>query len=324
MDKRTIEIAQNALDGRAIARADAEYLAALSGQRVYDLFYWANAVRHAFHGEVVSPCCVISAKQGLCAEDCKFCAQSAHHKTSIAEYPLLAVEEILHAAERAKEIGSKGFGIVTSGVSACEGEDWPQILEAVRCVGRLGGIRPCASLGVLTEEAARELKEAGLVRFHHNLETSESHFSKICSTHTFADRLRTLRVARAAGLEVCSGGIFGVGETWKDRVDLAFTLRDLRVDSVPLNFLNPIPGTPMEGAAPLPPMELLKIISLYRLILPRQEIRVCGGREVNLRDLQSWVFYAGANGVMIGNYLTTQGRPPDEDWQMVKDLGFSP
>ncbi|MEW6357135.1 MAG: biotin synthase BioB [Planctomycetota bacterium] len=323
MDERVSQIARIALGGSDISRDAAAYLCGLTGQQVYDLFYWANAIRHARHGNRISLCSVISAKQGKCAEDCRFCSQSVHHRTSIAEYPFVDRGKVIHAAESAKKMGSMGFGIVASGGSVCDSDEWPRVLDAVRAVVEMGGIMPCASLGSLTRQAAEDLKAAGLKRYHHNLETSARHFPNLCSTHSFEDRVRTIHIAREAGFQVCCGGIFGAGETWEDRIDLAFTLRELGADSIPLNFLHPIPGTPLANAAPVPPMDLLKIIALYRFILPRQEIRVCGGREVNLRDLQSWMFYAGADGTMIGNYLTTEGRCADEDWRMFHDLGLT-
>lgn len=323
MNKHISTIAQDALRGVPITRDAADQLAAVTGRDVHDLLYWANRIRHAHHGNRVSLCSVISAKQGSCTEDCAFCAQSAHHDTDVETYPLMGTQRILDAAREAAGIGSSRLGVVTSGESACGSEDWPRIVEAVKALVSDGEIEACASLGSLTADAASSLKAAGLKRYHHNLETSERYFPRICTTHSFQERVDTVRTAKAAGFEVCCGGLFGLGESWEDRVDMAFVLRDLDVDSVPLNFLNPIPGTPLENAEPVPPMDLLKLIALYRVVLPSKEIRVCGGREVGLRDLQSWMFHAGANGTMIGNYLTTAGRSAEDDRQMLKDLGLS-
>jgi len=180
----------------------------------------------------------------------------------------------------------------------------------------------CASFGALTPLAARQLYDAGLRRYNHNLETSARFFPTICTTHTFEDRVTTIRHARAAGLQVCSGGIFGMGESPGDRIDMAVALRELDVDSIPINFLNPIPGTPLANAEPLQPMDCLRILGVYRLFFPTRDIKVAGGREAALRDLQSWMFYAGANGAILGNYLTTSGRSAEEDLQMVRDLGM--
>jgi biotin synthase len=166
------------------------------------------------------------------------------------------------------------------------------------------------------------LKDSGLSRYHHNLETDEEFFSALCTTHSFKERVETIKIAKEEGLEVCCGGIFGVGETWQARLNLAFKLKELEVDSIPLNFLNPIKGTPFENITPLHPLEILRIIAIFRFIHPKREIRICGGREVNLRDLQSWMYYAGADGAIIGNYLTTLGRPPEEDLKLIKDLGL--
>lgn len=182
--------------------------------------------------------------------------------------------------------------------------------------------RICASLGSLTPEQARLLYDCGVRRFNHNLETSRRFYPQIVSTHPFGERLATLRNAKAAGMQLCSGGIFGLGETWDDRLDMIFTLREIGVDVMPINFLNPIEGTLLANQAKLPPLECLKIIAICRFLLPRVELKVAGGREACLRDLQSWMFYAGASSTMIGNYLTTYGRPPEQDQQMVKDLGM--
>jgi biotin synthase len=177
---------------------------------------------------------------------------------------------------------------------------------------------------MIAEDDARLLKEAGLKRFHHNLETSRRFFSRICSTHSYDERVATVRAVKRAGLEVCSGGLFGLGEEWRDRIDLAWALKELGADSVPLNFLHPVRGTPLENAAPLSPVDILRVIALYRFVLPDKDIRVCGGRDRNLRDVQSWIFYAGASSVMTGNYLTMAGRSADVDRRMIRDLGLAP
>ncbi len=197
-----------------------------------------------------------------------------------------------------------------------------KICAALGRIAEQTSISRCASLGNLTPDMIRQLKEAGLTRYHHNLETSENFFPHVCSTHSYQERLDTVRLIKRAGLELCCGGIFGLGEDMGDRLELAFTLRELGADSVPLNFLTPISGTPLEAQLPLIPREILKIIALYRFILPDKDIKVCGGREANLRDLQSWIYYAGANGSLLGNYLTTTGKPAAEDLQMIKDLGL--
>lgn len=235
-------------------------------------------------------------------------------------YPQLPPDQIFTKGEQIFSSGAQGFSIVTSGRKAPVGEDLENICKAITGLGGRGYL--CSSLGLLEPQQAINLKRAGLKRYHHNLETSREFFPKICSTHSFEERVETIKTARSAGLEICSGGIFGLGETWEDRISLAFELKELQVHSIPLNFLNPISGTPMEKQTPLPAMDCLKIIALYRLINPSLNITVCGGREINLKDLQSWIFFAGANGMMIGNYLTTRGREIEDDLIMLNDLGL--
>jgi len=319
--RRIARISKKVLAGGEASEAELIFLSRLAGEAVYELLYWANRIRTKFHGRKVKFCSIVSAKQGRCPEDCKFCSQSVHHRTAIKTFPLIPTDEVVKAARQATEVGAESFGIVISGRRASE-RDWGRIVEMVKGVSRNTKLRPCASLGALTLERARELKKAGLVRYHHNLETSRRFFPRLCTTHTYEERVTTALAAKRAGLELCCGGIFGVGESRADRVSLALTLREIDPDSVPLNFLNPIRGTPLENSRPMAPMEILKTIALFRFALPRKEIKVCGGREVNLRDLQSWIYYAGATGAIIGNYLTTSGRPAAEDIQMIRDLGL--
>ena len=212
--------------------------------------------------------------------------------------------------------------IITSGTSISKGEELERICRALRRIRSETGITPSCSLGIIDLETAQALREAGAGTYHHNLETARSFFPQICSTHEYDEDVETVRVAKKAGMGVCCGGIFGLGETASQRIELAFTLKELDADSIPINFLNPIEGTRLAGASNITPMECLITVALYRLILPDKMITVCGGREHNLRDLQSWIFLAGASGTMIGNYLTTVGRPPEADWQMLKDLGL--
>jgi biotin synthase len=207
-------------------------------------------------------------------------------------------------------------------VNAPQGEELDSLLECVREVAPHGNVKICCSLGQLDEGRAKRLKEAGVVRYHHNLESSRAFYRNVSKTIRYEDRLATVRAAKSAGLEICCGGIFGLGESWEDRVELATTIRDLGVDSAPLNFLRPVEGTPLETAMPLSPREALRIIALFRLMLPDKSIKVCGGREFVLRDMQSLMFYAGANGAILGNYLTTVGRPAEEDLRMAADLGL--
>jgi len=286
------------------------------------LFAAATLVRERSFGKNVSLCSIVNAKSGLCPEDCSFCAQSAHHATSVAQYPLLDEQTLLAGARAAAANGSSCYGIVTSGSGIRSGEELDRICRVIRQICTEGLIAPGASLGTLDEYSVQALKEAGLVTYHHNLETSRSFYPQICSTHDYEDDVATVRLAKRAGLRVCSGGLFGLGESMAQRVELAMTLRDLDVDSVPINFLDPVEGTPLAGSKNLSPMECLHIIALFRLILPQAHITICGGREKNLRDLQSWVFMAGASGIMTGNYLTKDGRQPSDDRQMITDLGL--
>jgi biotin synthase len=284
------------------------------------VMYAAARVREAFKGNAVNLCSIVNAKSGACSENCRFCAQSAHHTTAVREYDLLAEDTLVTAALQARDAGARCFGIVTSGRAVSSDE--VDVLCRVIAQLRGCGMRISASLGEADCATLEKLKAAGLARFHHNLETAESFFPAICSTHTYADRLRTAAAAKAAGLELCCGGLLGLGETRTQRIEFFCALRDLAPDSVPLNFLTPVPGTPLENAAQLPVLEILRSIAICRLLLPRTDISVCGGREVNLRDAQALIFQAGANGMMTGGYLTTAGRSAAEDRRMIEDLGL--
>lgn len=286
-----------------------------------DLLSAAHQLRLRHKGRKVNLCSIVNAKSGRCAEDCKFCAQSAHYPTDIATYPLLSEDEIVSAAQAAHQAGAREFSIVTSGKGLKKREE---IETLKRSIGRITGegLLPCASLGILKTDILHELKRAGLGKYHHNLETSRSFFPRICSTHDYEEDVETIRTAKEMGFYVCSGGIFGIGETRADRIELALTLAELQVDSVPLNFLNPIRNTPLEGLECLDPVEILKTVAIYRLILPEKDIVVCGGRMVNLRETHPLLLLAGANGLLTGNYLTTQGRNPEDDRRLIQDLGL--
>lgn len=270
----------------------------------------------------VSACAIINAKCGSCPENCAFCAQSNRSKAKIDAYPLVSVETMVEQARKASEQGASRYGIVTSGRTVRKGKELDKICRAVSIIARDLPIKPCASLGILDLESLKQLKEAGLTRYHHNLETAGSYFKVICSTREYKDQTDTVKNAKEAGLSVCSGGIFGLGESKAQRIELLETIRELDVDSVPVNFLNPIPGTPLENMRQLTPIECLKIIAVARLMLPNKNIRICGGRECNLRDFQSWIFSAGADAVMIGGYLVTSGRDEKLDLQMIMDSGM--
>lgn len=314
-------VGSRVLEGKEVTPEEALELLALEGEEVYDLLLAAGKVRRRFKGSKVFFCSIVNAKSGLCPEDCAFCAQSFSASAAIETFPIQDPSYILEQAHAAVAAGAHEFSIVTSG-KALGWRDLETVCEALEEMKANNSLVRCTSLGMLTDEKAARLKAAGLESYHHNLETSRRFFPQICSTYSYDESVETVRIAKRHGLSVCCGGIFGMGETDADRVELAFTLKELDVDSVPLNFLNPIPGTRLQDQPPLPPLEILSIIAVYRLVLPRKDILVCGGREVNLRDLQALMFLAGANGTMLGHYLTTKGRVPEEDLRMIADLGL--
>jgi biotin synthase len=322
---RTQEIAQLAalvLDGQALTRAQAQSLVTLDGDELYDLFYWANKIRIKFVGRQVKFCSILASKVGACSEDCGFCSQSKHFDTHVTPAKS-SVQDMEGACEQAESNGASSFGLVNSGKGPTDAElDWME--PFFRKTAEQGKIRPCATLGELSKPQAERLAQMGVMRINHNLETSRRFFPNIATTHRYEDRVQTIKIAKEAGLSICSGGIFGLGEQWEDRLDIAFELRDLGADVIPINFLNAIQGTPLcASVSPMEPMEALKIIAIYRFLLPDRELKVAGGREKILRDLQSWIFFAGASSFLIGNYLTTFGRSPEQDHQMLKDLGIS-
>jgi biotin synthase len=313
---------EKVLTGNNITKKEALTIAKISGAELFELFASANKIREHFKGNTVGLCSIVNAKSGGCSEDCSFCAQSYKSSAEIEVYPLLSKEKIIQKAIEAKNSGAVRFSIVTSGKRVLE-SDLLNIKEMIADIKDIGLI-PCASLGMIGVSELLMLKQAGLDRYHHNLETSESFFSQICSTHNYNDKIRTIEAVKSSGLSLCSGGIFGLGETWQDRIDMAFQLRELDVDSVPINFLIPIKGTPLGNREPLHPFEALKIISLYRYILPQKEIRICGGRMQILGEFNSMVFLAGADSLLIGNYLTTSGRNYEEDFRLIKTYGLNP
>lgn len=274
-------------------------------------------LRH--RGTRFSFCSIINAKSGRCSEDCSFCVQSGHYRTQSPIYPLKDREEIVAAAHEAKRIGAQHFSIVTSG-RGLPSKEIDRVAEIVAAIRKQVNIRVCASLGIQSSQHFKQLKAAGLSRYHHNIETSREFFPRVVSTHTFADRLKTIQAAQDAGLEVCAGGIIGLGETEADRISMAMTLRECRVDSVPLNILVPLPGTPMQEANSLNQIEILRSIALFRLIVPEVPLRLAAGRETALRDFLGMALMAGADGLMIGGYLTQRGRPPEEDHRLVAEI----
>lgn len=298
------------------AKIDTDLLLKLS---LPELIFEANRIRREFVGNSLELCSIINAKSGLCSEDCKFCIQSVHYSTNTPTFPLKDKKQIVKAAEYAKEIGAEKFGIVTSG-NRLRTRELDIIVKAVGEIKNKVDIKICASLGALETKQLSFLKEAGLSRYHHNIETSRSFYPQVISTHSFDERIDTIRNTKQAGLEVCSGGIIGMGETWQDRIEMACLLRDLNVDSIPLNFLVPIKGTPLESVAPLSCSEAIKVICIFRIILKDKVIKIAAGRETVLQDFQGLGFMAGANGMLIGGYLTIKGRDIEVDNRLVQEI----
>lgn len=299
-------------DALAVLRApDAELL---------PLLHAAFLPRERYYGRRVRVHVLENAKSGLCPEDCRFCAQSSIATGPVEKYRLLSREELVAGAARAKAMNAVVYCMVTSTREPSERE-LEELCEAAREIKRRVDIRICCSLGFLTDDKARRLKEAGVDRFNHNLETSERMFPSICGSHTYRDRVDTVRIAQRAGMIACCGGIFGMGETEEDRVELAFAWRELDVDSIPVNFLDPRPGTPLGGRPRLTPVECLKALALVRLVNPTKDIRAAGGREATLRALQPLALYA-ANSIFSDGYLTTPGQGYEADRRMIEDAGF--
>ncbi len=300
--------------GRAVARAEGDAARALLDA--------AHRVKEQAYPGVVGLCSIVNAKSGSCSEDCAFCAQSAHHDTDCGEYPFIGAEAILDAAARMQAAGASRFSVVTSG-KALAGRDFDGLVQAIRGIRALG-MRADASVGILSAERLRMLRAAGLDAYHHNLETARSFFPQICTTHDYDEDVATVRAALAAGLTVCCGGLFGLGETWDHRVELALELRALGVHSVPVNFLTPIPGT-RAGARPvMRPEEALKTVALLRLLLPEKHIRICGGRPAVFGPRKAELLTCGASGLMIGDYLTTRGEDAASDLDDLRRLGLAP
>jgi biotin synthase len=307
--------------GDPITFDEALAVAHLPNSDVPALIALAHRVRLQRSGPGVELESIVSAKTGACSEDCAFCSQSRHWRSVLRPEPFIDLEEMVAAARAAEGIGSTEFCIVL----AVRGPDdgiMEQVLAATAALHASTGLRVACSLGILTREQAAALARAGVHRYNHNLEAARSYFPAICSTHTWEERHETCCLVAEVGMELCSGGIVGMGETLRQRVELAFELRDLGPREVPVNFLNPRPGTPLQEQPLVPALEAVKTIALFRLVLPDAVIRPAGGREVILRDLQALGMLAGANALIVGNYLTTLGRPPEDDLRMLADLGM--
>ncbi len=321
MKTRIRKIGDKVLEGKDVSMKDALPLLEARGPDILDLAAVANRVREEFNGNKIDLCSLLSAKSGRCPEDCAFCAQSARYKTEAPVYPLLDVERMVEEAKEAQARGTGRFCLITSGREPSD-KEFETILDALGRIRRETTLDLDCSLGTLSEERAGSLKKVGVTRYNHNVETAESHFPQICSTHSYGDRVKTIDVLKKQGFSVCCGGIIGLGESPQQRLELAFSVKQLGVDCIPFNILNPRPGTPLEHSESIPPMEIIKTISLFRLVLPKGTIKIAGGREANLRDLQSLALLAGANGLIVGNYLTTPGRSVEDDFKMIEDSGF--
>lgn len=322
MDKKdSLILAERIIIGKKPRFEEYESIAALPLGDVFDILPGADLIREAGFGKEVHLCTICNAKSGRCSEDCAFCSQASIACTDAPIYPLIGKAEIQEGILQAKRSGMNRYSMVTSGKRITRREV-NLLADAMGDVdiGRLG---ICCSLGILDRGDLSILRDAGMTRYHHNLETSASFFGNICTTHTYQERIDTIKAAKEVGLSTCVGGLFGMGETDAQVLELALAIKDLDVDSVPINFLSPIRGTRLGNLGGLKPLRCLKIIALFRYVLPDKDILICGGREENLRELHPLVFFAGASGIMTGNYLTTTGRKAGHDLRMIEDLGFS-
>jgi biotin synthase len=313
--------ATKALQDEVLTLAECRTILKTPDEDLLALLHAAYMVRSRHFGQTVRLQMLQNAKSGACQEDCHYCSQSAVSTAAIERYNLMPQHQMIDGARRAAAAKAQRYCIVISGRSPLDREI-EEIAGAVRAIKQELPIQICCSLGLMNEAQAKRLKAAGVDRVNHNLNTSEAFHRSICTTHTFQDRLATIRNARAAGLEICSGGIVGMGEADDDLIDLAMALRDVRPDSIPVNTLHPVAGTPLEGCDHLTPQRCLKVLCLFRFLHPRTEIRIAGGREYNLRSLQPLALYA-ADSVFVNGYLTTPGAPAPEVWGMIQDLGFT-
>lgn len=302
--------------------ADWQEIFRLNFTDLWPLMAQASRLREARSGSGISLCVIINAKSGHCPQDCAFCAQSRRSTAAINKYPLLTREEMVGAAQAAADQGAARFSIVASGRGVMGRREQETILMTVAEIRRTTPLEVCVSLGIVSPDFLRALAAAGVYRYHHNVETAASFFPAIATAHTYPERLATIRRAQESGLAVCVGGIFGLGESIAQRYEMAQTLRDLEVDSIPMNFLQPIPGTPLADRQPLPPLEALQTIVAFRLFFPDKRLIIAGGRLGTLRSLAPLIFAAGADALMTGDYLTTKGQLPTQDLQMLQDLGL--
>jgi biotin synthase len=314
--------AKKAIRGIPLTREEALAVLRAPDSETFSILSAAWRVRHNFHGRKVRIHVLQNAKSGSCTENCTFCSQSGRFPTPSERYPLQTVEALVEGSRKARAAGAYKYCMVTAGRSPSDG-DLDVICLAAKRIKAEGPIRLCASLGILNLEKARRLAESGVDMFNHNLETSERFFENVVSSHAYGDRVRTVKTARTAGMEICSGGIVGLGETEEDVVDLCFALRELKAESVPVNFLDPRPGTPLEGRPLVKPLYALRVLSLFRLVHPEADVKVAGGREVTFRSLQPFSLFA-ATAIFTNGYLTVGGQAETDDLRMIRDAGFEP
>ncbi len=318
------ELIDSAMSGEGITTEQALAIESFSSEELDLLFIGTDKIRDHFKGKDVKICSIVNAKSGKCVEDCSFCSQSSQFTTDSPEYGLMDVEEIVKAAKEAEAFGSNEFSIVCSGTALDDREELDRVITAIKRIKAETKLEVCCSLGLMSLDHLKELKSAGLDRCHHNLETAASYFKEIVTTHTYEEEVQAVQNAKDAGLKVCVGGIFGMGESHAQRVELAFDLKALGTESLPINFLKPIEGTGLDHLDIIDRREALRIIAMLRLVLPKMDMFVCGGREEVFADDQEPLFQAGANGILGGNYLTTKGQDPKKDIEMIEGLGLRP
>ena len=316
------QLSERVLQGERITREEALQVLSVPEEELLEMVSACYRVRRHYHGQKVKLNMLINAKSGLCAEDCAYCSQSIVSKAGVDRYPLQSREVLVEGARRALEAKAHTYCMVISGRRPSEHE-LEAVVAATREIKEKFPLRICCCLGLLNDGEVKRLRDAGVDRVNHNLNTSEDNYDEICSTHTYQDRAETLEAVKRGGLSPCSGGIVGMGESDEQIVDLAFSLREMDIDSIPINFLIPIPGTPLAGIEYLTPQKCLAILSLFRWVNPSKEIRIAGGREFHLRSLQPLGLYV-ADSIFIGDYLTTRGEVPEADLQMLRDAGFVP
>ncbi len=316
------QLTQRVLAGGQVTGEEGRWLLGLDHDYLPWLMAGADRMRKTFRGNEVEVCAISNVRSGNCSENCTFCSQSGHYKTQAPVYGYISSDKLVDQAKEARTWGVSDFGIVSKGWGIRSDKERNQLEDYFNAMESNSDIGRCASLGALDQESAQWLKAKGLENYHHNLETAPSFFDNVCTSHTYQENIDTIRYAREAGLRVCAGGILGMGESLDQRIEFAETLRNLDVESVPLNFLNPQAGTPMANVTPMAPFDILQSICVFRYMLPKAEIRIAGGRGF-LGDMQAMIFMAGASGVMIGNYLTTQGRQVDDDLAMMRNMKLS-